>query len=725
MSSAGVRVGVGTRVRYDGETFEVIAMAITATGNEVVLKDQRGRVMWLAVKELLLSDRAQVIPNSPGPSSVDDEELAGVVLAQLSQGQREALLERAAHIREVLTGYRSGSAEMAGEGEPKPQYAPDRPLYQRYADKAAELGVGFRTIERWAQDFQRRGEAGLVGGDQLSRRRGPRVDDRWTETALEMMAGYEGESKPSRTEVIERTQARVIARFGPGAVAQPSRATAFRVLEDLERRNPLFRLSTKRNRDIADRPKEVYGKLRPTRPGEYLLMDTTRLDVFAFDPFTLKWVQAELTVSMDWYDRCICGLRLTPVSTKAVDAAAVLYQSFRPRRAASHWPRHAVWPEHGIPRTVLIDVEQFEGPGLSTPPVVPETIVVDHGKIYVSEHLTSVCARMGISIQPARLYTGRDKGPVERFFRTLREDLLQALPGYKGPDIFSRGEKPEDEAFFYLDELEAIIREWIATEYHCRPHAGLVDPGLPKMRMSPAAMFQHGMERGGYIEVPRDPHLAYEFLATRWRTIQHYGVEIDSRRYSGRILKEYGDKTSPYGGPRKNQWPFQVDPDDVTRIYFRDLEGHWHALTWEHAPSLEMPLSEDALAFARKLAASKYRYPDDRIAIADLLERWKIGLATTPAERRIVLRLSREQKDLEIPDDTSVTSLPSVQKALEGIRLPADDGAAEDAGAQGAEVQDEGPEMGDDDAEDLETLEAEESALVDDDDFYADALGDI
>jgi len=131
--------------------------------------------------------------------------------------------------------------------------------------------------------------------------------------------------------------------------------------------------------------------------------------VFAFDPFTLKWVQAELTVSMDWYDRCICGLRLTSVSTKAIDAAAVLYQSFRPRPAAAHWPRRAVWPEHGIPRTVLIDVEQFEGPGLATPPVVPETIVVDHGKIYVSEHLTSICARMGISIQPARLRTGRDK----------------------------------------------------------------------------------------------------------------------------------------------------------------------------------------------------------------------------------------------------------------------------------------------------------------------------
>ena len=53
-----------------------------------------------------------------------------------------------------------------------------------------------------------------------------------------------------------------------------------------------------------------------------MLLDTTRLDVFAMDPVTLRWVQAELTAAMDLYDRCVTGLRLTPVSTKAVDAAA-------------------------------------------------------------------------------------------------------------------------------------------------------------------------------------------------------------------------------------------------------------------------------------------------------------------------------------------------------------------------------------------------------------------
>src|SRR5262245_41515644 len=57
-------------------------------------------------------------------------------------------------------------------------------------------------------------------------------------------------------------------------------------------------------------------------------MDTTHLELFAMDPHTLRWVGVDLTVPMDWYSRCITGLRLTPMSTKAIDAVSVLYQSF-------------------------------------------------------------------------------------------------------------------------------------------------------------------------------------------------------------------------------------------------------------------------------------------------------------------------------------------------------------------------------------------------------------
>ena len=155
---------------------------------------------------------------------------------------------------------------------------------------------------------------------------------------------------------------------------------------------------------------------------------------------------------------------------------------------------------------MLIDVDAIEGPpfGVAGPAIAPETIVIDHGKIYLSEHLTSVCQRMGISIQPARLRTGRDKGPVERFFRTLREDLFQILPGYKGPDVHSRGLDPESETFFYLDELEAIIREWVAMVYHHRPHESLIDPHVPGLRMSPAQMFEHGVARVKSMDVVYD-----------------------------------------------------------------------------------------------------------------------------------------------------------------------------------------------------------------------------
>lgn len=708
MSRAAARVGVGTRFRYDGEAVEVVELAVTTAGNEVVLKDTRGRMMRLSLKELMFSDRTEIVPDQTGPAADDAEEIASVILSQLRDDERREILERAEHVREVLTGYRSGNQEFVREGEPRAEYAKGEPAEAKYAAKARELGVSVRTVKQWVADFRRHGEAGLVPKRGRPRPTQTPGDARWVEIALEVMVEHTDQSRPSRTLVIERTRARVIAKFGEGVVPQPSRATAFRILEDLEQRHPLFRLSTKRNRDIADRPEGPYGKLRPTRPGEYLLMDTTRLDVFAFDPLTLRWVQAELTVAMDWYTRCIVGIRVTPVSTKAVDVSGVLYQCFRPRPAPRDWPRHAVWPEHGIPRTVLVDVEGAVGPGLSSPPMVPETLVVDHGKVYVSEHLTSVCRRMGLSIQPARLRTGRDKGPVERYFRTLREGLLEAMPGYKGPDIHSRGESPEEEAFFFLDELEAIIREWTATVYHCRPHSSLVDPSLPGLRMSPSQMFEHGMARAGYIEVPRDRDLAFEFLKTQWRTVQHYGVEIGRRRCSGPGLPEPGIR-SPYDGPGKNSWPFQVDPDDITRIYFRDPASRaWHTLVWEHAPSARMPLSEDALAFARQLAAAKYRFPDDRLAVADLLERWNLGLGSTLAERRMALRLSREQAAVELPHtgEEMDVSLPSVRTAL-----------GQDGENTEPVMPDPALETGDDDEADIEDL-------ADEDDFYADALED-
>ncbi len=714
MNGAGTRLGVGTHFRLDGETVEVVEFASLATGMEVVLKDGRDRLARMSLRELLTSDRAELVHDRSGPSSADDEDLAAVVLNRLTKEEKKEVLERAEHVREMLTGYRSGSEDLPRADEPRSQYAPGLPMRDRYEAKAAELGVTTRTVRRWARAFRELGEAGLVPKTAKADGGLGNADPRWVEAAEEVLKEYEEESRPSVKVVLEEVEARLRTKFKLVKIPVPPRTTAYRWMQELERRHPTFRLSTQRNRDIADRPWGVYGKLRPTRPGEYVLMDTTRLDVFALDPVTLRWMQAELTIAMDWYTRCIIGLRVTPVSTKAIDAAAVLYQAYRPQPVPQSWPREAAWPEHGIPRGVLVEAEAVHGPvtGVWGPKVAPETLIVDHGKIYLSAHLTSVCRRMGISVQPARLRTGRDKGPAERYFRTLREDLLQRLPGYKGPDIHSRGLNPEKDAFFFHHELEAIIREWTAVTYHRRPHAGLLDPHLPQVELSPAAMFEHGLARAGYIEVPRDPHLAYEFLDVSMRTVQHYGVEINGRRYNGGCLDGLRDMAGSDIDLNKRRLPFFADPDDVTRIHFRDHERVWHTLQWEHAPSLTMPLSEEALQFARRLAAKEYTYPNDRLAIALLLKRWNLGLGTSLVERRMALRLSREQVALDLPEQPAddVSSLPSVARVLSLPEQPAS--PAIEA------VQDQQPEAGDDDADGLEELEEEL-------DFYATALKDI
>jgi hypothetical protein len=155
---------VGTRLKYDGEVVVVEEMFGSAADNEVLVRDGPGRRFRLSLREVLASGRAQVIATGPGPESDDDRETASVLFALLSEEELAEVRERAAHINEVLTGFRSGSDELAEPGEPRPQYATTLPKLQRYEAKTTELGVSVRTIKRWVRAFLTDREAGLVRG---------------------------------------------------------------------------------------------------------------------------------------------------------------------------------------------------------------------------------------------------------------------------------------------------------------------------------------------------------------------------------------------------------------------------------------------------------------------------------------------------------------------------------------------------------------------------------
>jgi len=697
MKHAGVRVGIGTRFAYDGEVNEVVEpdgdvyeiVELHGVGGmpEVLARDLRTSMVRRFSLSEVMSERSRLLSEDLVVDVADTGgDIAAVKWAAASESARCRARERAAHVREILTGYRFGAAEAALPGEPRARYKTTLPKQVRVKAKAEELGVGFRTIERWVSLYEAEGEVGLIPDRAVQSALGSKRFHIFRLAALDVMNEYVEMSKRTKGFVIQHARARVVATYGVGGAPLPEHTVAYEIVNALEVECPtLSSKSTKRIRDIAARPVLPYGKLHPSRPGEYLLMDTTSLDVFAMDPHTLRWVGVELTIGMDWYSRCITGLRLTPVATKAIDAASVLYQSFRPMPAGLDWPAKAVWPPHGVPRSVLVEQKVLDPASVfaATPAIVPDTVVIDHGKIYVGEQLTSACRQMGISIQPARIRVGYDKGPVERFFRTIRQGFLQELPGYKGPDVYSRGVAPEQDAFFFLDELEMLLREWVATVYHRRPHDGVGEPGLWSLEMSPAQMFEHGISRAGYIEAPRDPNLAYQFLRVEWRTIQHYGVEVDGRVYRGPGLTGYnaGEK-SPYK-ERKGQWPIHVDPEDVRYVYFFDLKNtrKWHALVWTEAARCGGPMNQDGLHFARDLAKKKHRHFDDKLALTELLERRHLSQGVTRAELRAALRLSRQQSTLGLDVQTAVNALelPTAQRVL-GAASASDDTERGDAG---------------------------------------------
>ncbi|ROS23716.1 helix-turn-helix domain-containing protein [Cellulomonas sp. PhB150] len=636
MSQVGtVDVSVGAQAWWQGEAWQVDSVDIDGV---VIRRGSR----FQRVSLTRLADGLSSLHDSVDELNSDLSELGSVALSALTPGAREVLEAHGRAIAQLLDG--------------------DGQWGRRMESTATALGVDVRTVRRWVASYRRAGLAGLIDSRALERRE-PKIDPRWDEACLAALRSHTYSSTPTRAAVIDEVNRQVVAVHGTD-VALPHRASAYRRLAVLDKGRHTFG-SAKSRRSVAERPEGVLGRLRADRPGQYVVLDTNDLDVFAMEPVTCRWVAVKLTVAMDLFSRCILGLRLTPVSSKAADVANVLFQCVRPQEAAG-----TEWPYHGVPTNVLVGTEVPDGVHQERiggrPAVLPETIVVDHGKQYMSAHVIGACARLGICVQPATPGKPTDKPTVERFFKTLRQSLLQHLTGYKGPDVYSRGKDVESGAFYYVSELEQIIREWVATVYHHSEHDGLALPEVPRARFTPVQMFELGLARTGSVTFPLNPDLSFEFLDVEWRRLNHYGVEVRGLRYDGPGLNPYRLTTSSYGGAHGGKWPIHVDTHDVRTAWFRDpVDGSWHELTWEHAAGLGAPFSSEAVDYARRLAAVEDRLVDPAAAVHDLLTAWKRGEVNTRRERVLARRLASQQPDADESATRDVASLPGVVSLLE------------------------------------------------------------
>jgi transposase InsO family protein len=477
------------------------------------------------------------------------------------------------HVLEVITGLPADAAE--GQ-EPRPEYDPRlRLLGEREAAKLAELAaageqVSARTLVRMRKRYESQGVWGLVDRHYT---RTPTPFGRVDERVIDAIAAAVDEQTDASTGTRDRAWRRareILAARHPGAdVPVPSRATVYRVFSQMEAGRHTFG-SAARRRSNANRPAAPFTPTAAQRPGEIVQVDTTPLDVMAVldDGVTGR---PELTITVDVATRTICAAVLRPEGTKAVDAAVLLARMLVPEPMRPGWDPALSMARSVLPHGRLAAIDERLSAAAAKPVIIPETIVADHGKVFISETFLSACRTLGISVQPARPYTPTDKAIVERTFSSVNTLFCQYVAGYTGSDVTRRGRDVAADAAWTLPQLQDLLDEWIVT-WQNRLHEGLRSPYMPGRELTPNEAYAVQVARAGYLPVPLSGEDYVELLPVRWRAVNDYGIVIDYRTYDCPELGACRRTASPskvMGG----RWEVHYDPYDLSRVWSVDATG--------------------------------------------------------------------------------------------------------------------------------------------------------
>lgn len=512
------------------------------------------------------------------------------------------------HIAEVITGV----PPEAGKGaRPRPEYDPAaRTLRQRELAKVGELAgdghqVPLSTFQRLRLAYEKRGVWGLVD-HRTAGRPGARTDER----VLQAIGQAVAEETTRSTGTVARLQRRVeqilASQHGvdPSSV-MPARATFYRLAGQISAGRHTFG-SARTRRSLAQRPDGPFGTVTAVRPGEWTQIDSTPLDVRVVldnglvDRVELSWI-------IDLATRTIPAAVLRP-ATKAVDAALLLARSMTPEPMRPGWPDALRMSRSVLPHRRLTQIDQRLEHAAARPVIVPETIVCDHGMVYMSQAFRGSCRAMGISLQPSHEGSPWEKGTVETSFSAAGTLFAQYVAGYVGNSA-------EQGAAWSMLELQELLDEWLVAVWQNRPHEGLRHPLMPGKALTPNEMYAALVETAGYVPVPLAADDYIELLPAVWRAVSAYGVKIGHRTYDCKALSPYRRQHSGVTA-RKGLWEVRYDPYDVTRVWLRNHhDGGWIQAPWTHLRTGPAPFGEQAWDHARKMLA---RRGHDRVTEAEI-----------------------------------------------------------------------------------------------------------
>lgn len=577
-------------IQFDAGSWQVVAQ----DGPELALKNlATNRIRRVPVADLLIDD--SYLPDDP-PSLPSLDKAAA--LETLSPGTRDGVLALHRHVHEVLHGIPPGS--LPGTN-PKPEYDLANPLQVRIEAKLTELaarGMAMteRTMFRHIAEYRAHGIGGLADGRATRQMSvAGRTDPRVLALVEAELSGQKDASTGTRSRVI----ARVRAAAAKSDLAVPSDATLYRILKKIEgSRHPFGNATTRRTQ--GNRPDRPWGRQSPSRPGELVEIDSTPMDLMVVYPDGSSG-RVDLTFALDIATRTPLAAILRPVATKAVDAAVLLARAMTPLPMQPGWDASLSYSRSVLPPGMLPRDEDMRSAIAAKPVIVPESITVDRGKVFVGLTFTAACERLQISITKAAPRTPTDKPHIERFFAGVNTGFTQYLAGYTGPNVVRRGKDPAAEAIFTLAEVQNLLDWWLVAVWQNRPHPGLRHPAMPKKDLTPNEAFAALASVAPQIPVAltRDDYIA--LLPVEWRSIQAYGINFHGLHYDNPGFHPYRGVPSGLPSPADGRWEVRYDPYRLQSIYVRDhKKGQWIEAKWTLSKHLVGPFSRDVLAAAKK-----------------------------------------------------------------------------------------------------------------------------
>ena len=462
VTGAGGGIRAGDRVLVDG----VPQVVLGASGTAIRFAGDDGTVEEAPVAGLVGSGRLRLPPRG-----ADGEPGSRTGLAGLPPDAAGRARWWEAHIIEVVDGTRPDAPEGA---PPRPEYDVQRTsLREREHAKAAELSMPGRpvaasTVKHRRQRWQAEGLPGLVD-KRVTRRRSPagRADPAVAEAMERAIGEATDDSTRTATFIVWRTR-QILAESGQ-AGTEPSRATMFRLFSRLSAgRHTTGSAATRRG--LAGRPQRMFSQAHPAAPGELMEIDSTPLDVMVLLDDGVPG-RVQLTGIIDVATRTVPAAVIRP-TTKSVDASVLLARALTPEPMRPGWPQSLAMAHSALPYDRLLGIDERLRHAAARPVIVPDTIVIDHGSVFVSANFRSSCRHLGISIQPAHLATGSDKPHIEKMFSTLGTLFCQFAAGYLGRSADRRGRKVEEQPLWSLMQMQDLLDEWLIAAGRTGPTTG-------------------------------------------------------------------------------------------------------------------------------------------------------------------------------------------------------------------------------------------------------------